>query len=76
MLHMTSPRSSYNFRYKVTLNAPTAMIGQADEVPVTYLNKGQAYAIQIYDSKKRILSPGLFRYRTIFGISFEDEQQR
>lgn len=75
-LHMTSLLSSYKSRYNVTLNAPTAMIRQADEVPVTYLNKGQAYAVTIHDNKKGIQSIGSFRYRTIFRICFEDEQQR
>jgi len=75
-LHMTYPPSSYEFRYYVTLNAPTAMIRQADEIPVTYLNKGQAYAVTIHDSKRGLQSIGFFRYRTVFRISFEDEQQR
>lgn len=74
-IHMTSPLSSCEFRYHVTLNAPTDMIRQADETPVTYLNKGQAYAVTIYDSKKE-LSIGSYRYRTVFRISFDDEQQR
>ena len=63
-------------KHNVTLNAPTAMIRQADEVPVTYLNKGQVYAVTINYNDKGIQSIGSFRYRTVFGISFEDEQQR
>src|SRR6201999_1031826 len=30
------------FRFHTTLNAPTAMVRHADEIPITYLNKGQA----------------------------------
>ncbi|OCL15351.1 hypothetical protein AOQ84DRAFT_370448 [Glonium stellatum] len=65
-----------NFRYHVTLNAPTAMIKHADEIPVTYLNKGQAYSIAIVDTAP-IQTPAVpVKYRTFIRISFEDEQQR
>ncbi len=74
-LHMTSP-PSYEFRYHVTLNAPTAMIRQADETPVTYLNKGQAYAVTICDSKRGLQSTGFSHYRTVVRISFDNEQER
>ena len=64
------------FRFHVTLNAPTAMIRHADEIPVTYLNKGQAYSVSIVDSMPfaQTLSP--VKYRTFVRISFEDGQQR
>jgi hypothetical protein len=65
-----------NFRYHVTLNAPTAMIKHADEIPVTYLNKGQAYTISLVDTAPLQTSPGMAKYRTFIRISFEDEQQR
>lgn len=65
-----------SFRYHVTLNAPTAMIKNADEIPVTYLNKGQAYTISLVDTMpiQNLVAPA--RYRTFIRISFEDEQQR
>ncbi|EOD48106.1 putative cp2 transcription factor protein [Neofusicoccum parvum UCRNP2] len=67
-----------NFRWHVTLNAPTAMIKHADEVPVTYLNKGQAYSIAIVDTAPSPpqISSAPVKYRTYIRISFEDEQQR
>ena len=74
--HMTGPPLSREFRHQVTLNAPTAMIRQADEIPLTYLKKGSPYAVTIHDSRKGPQSTGLSRYRTVFRISFEDEQQR
>ena len=52
------------------------MIRQADEIPVTYLNKGQAYAVTIHDSAGLSQSTGPVKYRTVVRISFEDEQQR
>ena len=64
------------FRFHVTLNAPTAMVKSADEIPITYLNKGQAYAISINDSLGLGPTAGLVKYRTVVRISFEDEQQR
>ena len=52
------------------------MIKHASEIPITYLNKGQAYAISISDSNGHHLSTGPIKYRTVIRISFEDEQQR
>ena len=52
------------------------MIKQADEIPVSYLNKGQAYSISIIDTEPELpILPGT-RFRTYVRISFEDEQQR
>jgi hypothetical protein len=52
------------------------MIEQADEIPVTYLNKGQTYLISIVDTVPPILRPTPIRFRTFICISFQDEQQR
>lgn len=70
------PSSAEKFRFHVTLNAPTAMIKSADEIPITYLNKGQAYSISIVDTAPTLPLPVGARYRTFVRISFEDEQQR
>ncbi|KZF21924.1 hypothetical protein L228DRAFT_269369 [Xylona heveae TC161] len=64
------------FRFQVTLNAPTAMIRHPEEIPVTYLNKGQAYSVSIVDTAPLVSVPGPVRYRTYIRISFEEEQQR
>ncbi|KAI0123666.1 CP2 transcription factor [Xylariales sp. AK1849] len=70
------PSSVEKFRFRSTLNAPTAMIKHADEIPVTYLNKGQAYSLSVVDSAASMpVAPGT-RYRTFVRISFEDDQQR
>ncbi|RYO87202.1 hypothetical protein DL762_004330 [Monosporascus cannonballus] len=70
------PPAAVNFRFHATLNAPTAMVKHADEIPVTYLNKGQAYSLSIKDSSSAgPIAPGT-RYRTFVRISFEDDQQR
>lgn len=63
-------------RYLVTLSAPTAMIRHQDEIPITYLNKGQAYAMTIIDGMGPLPSPAPVKYRTVVRISFEDEEQR
>lgn len=68
--------SAEKFRFHVTLNAPTAMIKHADEIPVTYLNKGQAYSLSIVDTQPVLpIVPGT-RFRTYVRVSFEDDQQR
>ncbi|KAK7428725.1 hypothetical protein QQZ08_004821 [Neonectria magnoliae] len=70
------PASAEKFRFHSTLNAPTAMIKQADEIPVTYLNKGQAYSLSVTDTNASMpIVPGT-KYRTFVRISFEDDQQR
>jgi hypothetical protein len=70
------PPSADKFRFHSTLNAPTAMIRHADEIPITYLNKGQAYSLSIVDTHAMIpLQPGT-RYRTFVRVSFEDDEQR
>ena len=53
------------------------MIKHPQDIPVTYLNKSQAYTIQIEDSalSNAFADPAL-KYRTAIRISFEDEQQR
>ncbi|KAI1333745.1 CP2 transcription factor-domain-containing protein [Xylariaceae sp. FL0016] len=68
--------SADKFRYHCTLNAPTAMIKHADEIPVTYLNKGQAYSLAVVDTGSSLpIVPGT-KYRTFVRVSFEDDQQR
>jgi hypothetical protein len=70
------PPSAEKFRFHSTLNAPTAMIKQADEIPITYLNKGQAYSLTVADTHATMpLQPGV-KYRTFVRVSFEDEEQR
>lgn len=63
-------------RYHTTLNAPTAMVRHADEIPITYLNKGQAYTMSIWDTTPPIPQDSAPQYRTYVRVSFEDEQQR
>lgn len=64
------------FRWHATLNAPTAMIKHSDEIPITYLNKGQAYTLNVVDTHHIAHHPMQLKYRTFVRISFEDEQQR
>lgn len=70
------PPSAEKFRFHSTLNAPTAMIKQADEIPITYLNKGQAYSLTVADTHATVpIQPGT-QYRTFVRVSFEDDEQR
>ncbi|KIY02486.1 uncharacterized protein Z520_00951 [Fonsecaea multimorphosa CBS 102226] len=73
---MTSLPLGEKFRFHTTLNAPTAMVRHADEIPITYLNKGQAYTMSIWDTTPPIPQNTPLKYRTYVRVSFEDEQQR
>ncbi|RMZ91132.1 hypothetical protein DV736_g1660, partial [Chaetothyriales sp. CBS 134916] len=76
-LHTPGIPIGEKFRFHTTLNAPTAMVKHADEIPITYLNKGQAYTLSIFDTAPPMPQQNVFvRYRTYVRVSFEDEQQR
>lgn len=65
------------FRYHVTLRAPTAMVRDQNEVPVSYLNKGQAYSVSVLDSGPPPQMHGQpVKYRTSIRVSFQDKEQR
>jgi hypothetical protein len=51
------------------------MINQADEIPVTYLNKGHVYSVFIVDSAPTMPRATPVQYRTSIRISFEDREQ-
>ncbi|KAJ5188602.1 CP2 transcription factor [Penicillium cf. griseofulvum] len=64
------------FRFNVSLRAPTAMVKHSSEIPVTYLNKGQAYNLSITDTNPPMINHEPLRYRTFVRISFEEQEQR
>ncbi|KAH9904252.1 CP2 transcription factor-domain-containing protein [Xylariomycetidae sp. FL2044] len=70
------PATADKFRFHSTLNAPTAMIKHADEIPITYLNKGQAYSLSVVDTNSTMPPVPGTKYRTYVRVSFEDDQQR
>ncbi|KHO01054.1 CP2 transcription factor [Metarhizium album ARSEF 1941] len=70
------PPNAEKFRFHCTLNAPTAMIKHADEIPITYLNKGQAYSLSVADPSGTFPTQPGTKYRTFVRVSFEDEEQR
>ncbi|KAJ5561808.1 hypothetical protein N7535_003730 [Penicillium sp. DV-2018c] len=64
------------FRFNVTLRAPTAMVKNHNEIPITYLNKGQAYNISVLDSTPPMLTHEPVQYRTFIRVCFEEQEQR
>ena len=51
------------------------MVRHAEDIPITYLNKSQAYTLTVTDTQApQSNTPA--RYRTFVRVSFEDEQQR
>lgn len=69
----TSPN---RFRYHVTLRAPTAMVKDHHEIPVSYLNKGQAYSLSVADTTPPPRTGQPVKYRTFVRVSFQDKEQR
>jgi hypothetical protein len=57
------------------LNAATTMIHQANEIPVTYLNKDNIYSVFIVDTAPTMPGSTPVQYRTSIRISFEYGQQ-
>lgn len=66
----------FRFRYQTSLKAPTALRSNTTEVPVSYLNKGQAYHLTVFDSSTPTAPNEAVRYRTFIHVSFEEEHQR
>ncbi|KAJ5586826.1 transcriptional regulator family: Grainyhead/CP2 [Penicillium hispanicum] len=64
------------YRFHTTLAAPTAMVSDSNEAPVSYLNKGQLYHIMVVDSTPPRTNTGPIHYRTSIRISFEQDEQR
>ncbi|EDN08215.1 predicted protein [Histoplasma mississippiense (nom. inval.)] len=71
----TNPGSE-NFRFNVTLKAATAMVKDPDEIPITYLNKGQIYTMSVLDTAPMTSGAQLLKYRTFIRVSFENDEQR
>lgn len=64
------------FRFATTLHAATAMLRHSSDIPVTYLNKRQAYTISVIDNSPAVHNKELKRYRTTVRIAFDEEDQR
>ncbi|KAB8659291.1 hypothetical protein FH972_026180 [Carpinus fangiana] len=69
-------REQEQFRFRVKLMAPTAMVAHEDDHPITYLNKRQPYTITITDTQPLNMPMQHVTYRTSIRVSFDDEPQR
>ncbi|PLB45823.1 hypothetical protein P170DRAFT_429003 [Aspergillus steynii IBT 23096] len=74
--HSALHTQSSPFRYQVILHTPTATYNKECEIPVTYLNRRQAYKISVVDTIPPITSSPTVRYRTHIRICFDDDKQR
>jgi len=68
--------SPCRFRFATTLHAATAMLRHSSDIPVTYLNKRQAYTVSVIDNSPAVANKELKRYRTTVRIAFDEEDQR
>jgi hypothetical protein len=64
------------FRFATTLHAATAMLRHSTDIPVTYLNKRQAYTVSVVDTSPAVQNKELKQYRTTVRIAFDEEDQR
>lgn len=71
-----SPLLVNAFRFYSSLNAPTAMIKHTNDIPITYLNRGQTYSLTVVDKSPSVPILDGMKYRTFVRVSFEDEVQR
>lgn len=67
---------SIKFRYHTILRAATAMINSPQDVPVSYLNKGQVYQLTVEDTDPTKMGTGSYQYQTFIRISFDEDQER
>jgi hypothetical protein len=68
--------SPCSFRFATTLHAATAMLRHSSDIPVTYLNKRQAYTVSVVDTSPLVQNKELKQYRTTVRIAFDEEDQR
>lgn len=52
------------------------MVRDKNEIPVSYLNKGQAYSVFVTDTAPPPATTQPVRYRTFIRVSFQEEEQR
>lgn len=52
------------------------MVKDKKEIPITYLNKGQAYNLKVMDPNPPLMSSQPVQYRTYVRVSFDEEEQR
>lgn len=52
------------------------MIKNSRDIPISYLNKGQAYSLSVLDSKPPPMGSKVAQYRTHIRISFQEKEQR
>lgn len=63
-------------RFHSVLYAPTAIIKEANNRSVTYLNKGHVYLLSVADTLPTVPLPSGTTFRTSVRISFEGDEQR
>lgn len=74
---MTRNQDIYGqFRFATTLHAATAMLRHPTDIPITYLNKRQAYTISVVDKSPAVQNGEMKQYRTTVRIAFDEEDQR
>ncbi|KAJ6032228.1 CP2 transcription factor [Penicillium herquei] len=64
------------FRFCAVLGAPTALTRNIKDATLSYLNKGQAYKLSIFDSQPQVVDGQTKKYRTFVRVAFDQEQSR
>ena len=52
------------------------MTKNSKDIPITYLNKGQAYSLSVVDSNPPSMGSKVVQYRTSIRVTFQEEEQR
>ncbi|KAJ5725645.1 uncharacterized protein N7483_007002 [Penicillium malachiteum] len=64
------------FRFCAVLGAPTALTRNIKDPTLSYLNKGQAYKLSIFDSKPHVVNGQTKQYRTFVRVAFDQDTPR
>ncbi|KAJ5760410.1 hypothetical protein N7520_007566 [Penicillium odoratum] len=64
------------FRFRTTLQTPTAMMNESGDSPLSYLNKGQVYYLTVMDTAPPAKTDKMTTYRTFVRVTFDQELAR
>lgn len=75
MVRISDMLTAYRVRFHTILKPRATPTGEADGIPITYLDKGTVYRLNVSDTWKPGCDP-LLKYRTFVRVTFDNEEAR